>query len=80
MYRVRFRAAIRARMTKGTSSMANTDKETAAVLAQAENHLLDALRNLRFGAIEMQVHDFRIVRITRTEKLRIGTDQGASNS
>jgi hypothetical protein len=31
--------------------------------------VLDALRGLRFGAVELQVHDSRVVRITRTEKL-----------
>lgn len=28
-----------------------------------------ALRGLRFGTVELQVHDARVVRITRTEKI-----------
>lgn len=33
--------------------------------------ILNALRGLRFGAVEVQVHDFRVVRITRTERIRL---------
>lgn len=40
-------------------------------LQHAQDCILDALRGLRFGAVEIQVHDCRIVRITRTEKVRV---------
>jgi hypothetical protein len=33
--------------------------------------IADALRGLRFGVVEIQVHDSRVVRITRTEKILI---------
>jgi hypothetical protein len=46
----------------------------SAPLAAEELALLRALRGLRFGAVEAVVHDGRIVRIERTEKLRIGPD------
>lgn len=36
--------------------------------------VLRALRGLRFGAVEAVVHDGRIVRIERTERLRFGFD------
>lgn len=51
--------------------MANLDREARTTLDEARINILEALRSLRFGAIELQVHDFRIVRITRTEKLRM---------
>jgi hypothetical protein len=31
----------------------------------------EALRGLRFGTIELQVHDAQVVRVTRTEKVRV---------
>ena len=33
--------------------------------------ILEALRGLRFGAVEIVVHDGRIVQIERKEKLRL---------
>lgn len=41
--------------------------------AEARNitqRVVDALRNLRFGSIELTVHDGRVVQIERREKLR----------
>ncbi len=35
--------------------------------------LLDAVRQLRFGSVELTVHDGRIVQIERKEKLRLET-------
>ncbi len=35
--------------------------------------LLDAVRQLRFGSVEITVHDGRIVQIERKEKLRLET-------
>jgi hypothetical protein len=46
----------------------------SAPLAAEELALLGALRSLRFGVVEAVVHDGRIVRIERTEKLRFGPD------
>lgn len=40
-----------------------------------ETRLRNALRELRFGNVEIQVHDGRIVRITRTEKIRLDESQ-----
>ena len=44
-------------------------------LDEAQTRILSALQGLRFGAVEVQVHDSRIVRITRTEKLRVEQSQ-----
>lgn len=40
-------------------------------LQETRDRILDALRGLRFGSVEVQVHDSQVVRITRTEKVRI---------
>jgi len=37
--------------------------------------LLDAVRGLRFGAVELLVHDGRVVQIERREKLRFEPDR-----
>ena len=46
-------------------------QQAEVALNDAQDRIAEALRGLRFGAIEIQVHDSRIVRITRTEKVRI---------
>jgi hypothetical protein len=53
--------------------------------AQTTGKILEALRGLRFGAVEIVVHDGRIVQIERKEKLRLNiacptetADPGAS--
>lgn len=38
----------------------------------AEREVLRALRGIRFGSIEVVVHDGRVVQIERREKLRPG--------
>jgi len=38
---------------------------------ELRERIADALRGLRFGVVEIQVHDSRVVRITRTEKILI---------
>jgi hypothetical protein len=37
-------------------------------------HLLDALRGLRFGSLEITVHEGRIVQIERKEKIRLNVN------
>ncbi len=37
----------------------------------AERHILDAIRSLRYGQVEVTIHDSRIVQIEKTEKIRI---------
>ncbi len=33
--------------------------------------IAQALQGLRYGTLELVVHDFKVVRITRTEKVRV---------
>ena len=46
-------------------------------LSSAELALIQALRGLSYGAVEATVHDARIVRIERREKLRLVGDPTA---
>lgn len=39
-------------------------------LSETERHILNTLRNIRFGALEIVVHDSRVVQIERSEKTR----------
>ena len=36
-----------------------------------EKSILQALKNLRFGSVEITVHDSKIVQIERREKVRV---------
>jgi hypothetical protein len=42
-----------------------------SLLQEVLLRLNDALRGLRYGAVEITVHDGRVVQIERTEKLRL---------
>ena len=41
-------------------------------LTAAEWAILRALREIRYGSVEITVHDARIVQIERREKVRVG--------
>ena len=40
---------------------------------QIEQHVLDAIRGIKYGAVEILIHDSCIVQIERTEKIRFDT-------
>ncbi|MGZ3424381.1 MAG: YezD family protein [Polyangiales bacterium] len=42
--------------------------------------ILSALRGLRYGSVEIVVHEARVVQITRTEKVRYTNDLSAGGS
>ena len=44
---------------------------TAATLSESERAVLEALREIRYGEVEVVVHGSRIVQITRSQKLRV---------
>jgi hypothetical protein len=52
-----------------TSDMASVDPTPLPLASDLRDRIADALRGLRFGAVEIQVHDGRVVRITRSEKI-----------
>lgn len=43
----------------------------AIPVTEAEEAVLAALRELRYGSVEVVVHSDRIVQITRSQKLRV---------
>ncbi len=42
---------------------------------QLIDHLASAIRNMRYGSIEITVHDSRIVQIERKEKWRVDRER-----
>lgn len=38
--------------------------------SSAEEHVLEAIRSIKFGAVEILIHDSRVVQVEKTEKLR----------
>src|SRR5437763_14716791 len=41
--------------------------------------ILAAIRNLKFGTLEIVVHDSRVVRIERRERIRLDVDSGSAD-
>jgi hypothetical protein len=38
---------------------------------QLEREILDAVRGIRYGSVEVVVHDAKVVQVVRTEKVRV---------
>lgn len=53
------------------------DSQTSSTAAQK---ILEALKGLRFGAVEIIVHDGRIVQIERKEKVRLNMSCPSASS
>ena len=45
---------------------------------QLAESVLEALRGLRFGSVEIVVHEARVVQIVRTERVRFADDPGGA--
>ena len=60
------------RSTAGRDAKRDDDATptTAPALLEHECEVLEALRALQFGTLEITVHQSRIVQITRSEKVR----------
>jgi hypothetical protein len=43
-----------------------------------ERAILDAVRSVRYGSVEVVIHDSRVVQVTRTEKIRL--DPGSKSA
>jgi hypothetical protein len=41
-----------------------------ALNPQLEREILDAVRGIRYGSVEVVVHDAKVVQVVRTEKVR----------
>jgi hypothetical protein len=61
-------AALR-RQRPPSATMSSAERPLESPADELRERIADALRGLRFGVIEIQVHDSRVVRITRTEKI-----------
>lgn len=45
-------------------------KQDASDNEAVERHILEAIRGLKYGAVEVLIHDSRIVQVEKTEKMR----------
>lgn len=55
-------------MTQDRSAVAAaTDPERARLVRE----ILEALRDIRYGSVEIVIHDSRVVQIERREKMRV---------
>jgi hypothetical protein len=54
------------------SSASATPKEWAPDI---EQQILRAIRDVRYGSVEIIIHDAKVVQIERKEKIRLGNDK-----
>ena len=51
--------------------MASAVRNTAAAVATVhEQEILEAVRAIRYGSVEVVIHDSKVVQVIRTEKVR----------
>jgi len=56
--------------------MASAAHSTAVATATAlEREILDAVRGIRYGSVEIVIHDAKIVQVVRTEKVRFDNNR-----
>jgi hypothetical protein len=55
----------------GQPASARDTSVIAVTLNESERAVLEALREIRYGEVEVVVHGSRIVQITRSQKLRV---------
>jgi hypothetical protein len=48
----------------------NTDVRPDSGLTEVERHILESLQQIRFGTLEVVIHDSRVVQIEKSEKVR----------
>jgi len=46
-------------------------------LSEAEQHILQAIGQIRYGSVEVIIHDSRVVQIEKSEKVRFETRREA---
>ena len=54
-------------------SEAPANRDLPQHLTEVERHILQSLQHLRFGTLEIVVHDGRVVQVEKSEKLRFDT-------
>ena len=51
--------------------MASAARNTASAIATVhEEEILEAVRAIRYGSVEVVIHDAKVVQVIRTEKVR----------
>jgi hypothetical protein len=58
-----------------SSSSDATTTEELPTLSEVDAEILRAIRNIRFGSVEITIHDSRVVQIERKEKRRFERSQ-----
>jgi hypothetical protein len=48
----------------------NTGTDSVAQLSEVDAEVIRAIRNIRYGSVEVTIHDSRVVQIERKEKRR----------
>lgn len=54
-------------------SESTANRDPSHQLTEVERHILQSLQHLRFGTLEIVVHDGRVVQVEKSEKLRFDT-------
>lgn len=49
-------------------------------LSEAEQHILNAISEIRFGTVEVVIHDSRIVQIEKSEKFRFDSKKTSEST
>lgn len=47
-----------------------SEKDNVTELSEVERYILSAIKDIRFGSIEVTIHDAHIVQVERSEKQR----------
>ncbi len=68
-------APVRPESARPESSRPETSagRDQSHPLTEVERHILQSLQHLRFGTLEIVVHDGRVVQVEKSEKLRFDT-------
>ena len=69
-------------MSVPSGASARPDSHTAfnaSNLSEVERQILASLQQIRFGSLEIVIHDSRVVQIERSEKLRFDAKGKALN-
>jgi len=65
-----------AQPTADVATLVPRERHEPTPLSDGERAVLEALRGMAYGQVEVVVHASRIVQITRSQKLRFNGDAG----
>ncbi|MGE0821658.1 MAG: YezD family protein [Candidatus Binatia bacterium] len=58
--------------------MGHAETTPGVVTAELEHQILQAIKTVRYGSVEIIIHDSQVVQIERKEKLRFARDKAAN--